>query len=97
MKRGIGIREAYVEVAMTFLVQFIRFRRGVPEAIRTLSVEAADEHAALAHITNRAVSATWPRNTEALRVMDDGGRTVLQWVLPGPAEQEGPSSPQAAQ
>jgi hypothetical protein len=33
---------------MTFLVQFIRFRRGVPEAIRTLPFAVADAANALA-------------------------------------------------
>lgn len=81
---------------MTFLIQFIRFRRGVPEAIRTLPVEAPDGHAALALIRSRVGSGTWPMNTEALHVMDDGGRTVLQWMVPTPAVQQAPS-PEPAQ
>ena len=32
---------------MTFLVQFIRFRRGVPEVIRTLYLAAAEGSSAL--------------------------------------------------
>jgi len=82
---------------MRFLVQFIRFRRGVPEAIRTIRVEADDGEMALAWVKSRVGTSPWPMNTAALRVMDDGGRTVAQWVLPGPAEQETAPAPQAAQ
>jgi hypothetical protein len=83
---------------MTFLIQFIRFRRGVREVIRTLPVEAADGGAALARvrIRNRVGTDTWPMNTDALRVMDDGGRTVLDWTVPAPAVQQPLSSPQTA-
>ena len=76
---------------MRFLIQFIRFRRGVPEAIRTLPVEAADAHAALTRVTNRVGMGTWPMNTEAFRVMDDGGRTVLQRMVPGGDGEQTPS------
>ena len=66
---------------MTFLVQFIRFRRGVPEVIRTLTLAAADASAALAR-AKRLVVGSWPSRTEALRVMDDGGRTLINWIVP---------------
>ena len=67
---------------MRFFVQFIRFRRGVPEAIRTIPIDADHCEAALARVSARSGTGTWPMNTEALRVMDDGGRTVLQWMVP---------------
>lgn len=69
---------------MTFLVQFIRFRRGAPEVVRTLPVAAQDERAALERVKDRAGRGSWPMNTDALRVMDSGGRTRLDWVVPLP-------------
>jgi hypothetical protein len=46
------------EVAMTFLVQFKRFRRGVPEIIGTLPIAAVDGAAALAFARTLAGSDT---------------------------------------
>jgi hypothetical protein len=82
---------------MTFLIQFIRFRRGVREVIRTLPVEAADAGAALARVRNRVGTSTWPMNTDALRVMDDRGRTMLDWMVLAPAVQQFLSLPPSAQ
>jgi hypothetical protein len=70
------------EVAVTFLVQFKRIRRGVPEVIRTLSLATVDGAAALAFARSLAGTRHWPARTDALRVMDDGGRTVLDWTVP---------------
>jgi hypothetical protein len=67
---------------MTFLVQFKRFRRGVPEVIRTLSFSTPDGAATLAFARSLAGTRHWPARTDALRVMDDGGRTVLDWAVP---------------
>jgi hypothetical protein len=67
---------------MTFLVQFIQFRRGVPEVSRTLQLAATDAMAALARAKGRLGAGAWPRRTDALRVMDDGGRTLIDWVVP---------------
>ena len=67
---------------MTFLVQFKRFRRGVPEVIGTLPIAAADGAAALAFARSLAGMRRWPTRTDALRVMDDGGRTLLDWTVP---------------
>jgi hypothetical protein len=78
---------------MRYFVQFIRFRRGVPEPIRTIPVQAEDEEAVLARVRSRVGTGTWPMNTDALRVMDNGGRTVLQWAMP-PAEQQTVPSPE---
>ena len=83
-------------MTMRFVVQFNRFRRGVPEAIRTIQIDADDSEAALTQVKGRVGTGTWPMNTEALRVLDEGGRTVLQWKVPGPAEQEAASSPDTA-
>lgn len=67
---------------MRFLVQFKRFRRGVPEVIGTLPIAAADGAAALAFARSLAGMRRWPTRTDALRVMDDGGRTLLDWNVP---------------
>jgi hypothetical protein len=72
---------------MNFLVQFIRFRRGVPEAIRTLPFAAADAANALARAKGLIDRGSYPIRTEALRVMDDGGRTLIDWTVPIAAEQ----------
>src|SRR5215207_8806538 len=60
------------EAVVTFLVQFKRFRRGVPEVIRTLSLSTIDGAAALAFTRSLAGTRHWPARTDALRVMDDG-------------------------
>ena len=80
---------------MIFLVQFVRFRRGVPEVVRTLRVEARDGPAALAHTKRLAATRSWPMRTEAIRVMDDGGRTLIDWNVPVPAARPTPSWHQA--
>ena len=67
---------------MTFVVQFKRFRRGVPEVIRTLPVAAIDGAAALAYAKSLIGTRHWPGQTDALRVMDDRGRTLLDWTVP---------------
>jgi hypothetical protein len=68
---------------MTFLLQFIRIRHGVRVVTRTVTVEARDSNAALARATSWiATSHLWPVNTDALRLMDDGGRTLLDWSMP---------------
>ena len=67
---------------MTFLVQFKRYRRGVLEVIGTQPVVAADGAAALAFVQSPAGMRRWPARTDALRVMDDGGRTLLDWTVP---------------
>ena len=76
---------------MTFLVQFIRFRRGVPEVVRTQPIAAEDGAAALDRVKGRVGMGSWPMHTDALRLMDYGGRTVLNWIVPVPAGQP-PSS-----
>lgn len=78
---------------MRFLVQFKRFRRGVPEVIGTLPIAAADGAAALAFARSLAGMRRWPTRTDALRVMDDGGRTLLDWTVPVAAAQPVTSSP----
>ncbi len=80
---------------MQFHVQFVRFKRGEPEVIRTLSLEAADGCAALARVTDRTGVGTWPMNTAALRVMDHSGRTVLDWMVPSPSGEPLPAPFQA--
>ena len=65
---------------MTFLIQFKRFRHGVPEVIGTLPIAAADGAAALAFARSVAGMRRWPSRTDALRVMDDGGRMLLDWT-----------------
>ena len=67
---------------MTFVVQFKRFRRGVPEVIRTLPITASDGAAALAYAKSLVGTRHWPGQTDALRVMDDRGRTLIDWTVP---------------
>ena len=75
--------ERYVEeVDVTYMVQFRRLRRGVSEVIRTLFFETVDGAAALASAQSLAGTRHWPVRTDALRVMDDGGRTLLDWTVP---------------
>ena len=71
---------------MTFIVQFFRFRRGVPEVIRTLNLAAENAPAALAG-AKRVVAGSGPSRTEAIRVMDEGGRTLIDWTIPVPTAQ----------
>jgi len=72
----------FEEGVMTYMVQFRRLRRGVPEVIRTLPFETVDGAAALASAKSLAGTRHWPVRTDALRVMDDGGRTLLDWAVP---------------
>ena len=81
---------------MTFLVQFIRFRRGVPEVIRTLQLAAADGSSALARAKSLVGTASWPMRTDSLRVMDDGGRTLINWIVPVAPAQSSPYLPETA-
>jgi hypothetical protein len=67
---------------VTFLVQFLRIRRGVPEVVLTLCIDGTDGPAALARAKGLLGTRSWPSRTDALRVMDDGGRTVIDWLLP---------------
>ena len=78
---------------MTFLIQFKRFRRGVPEVIGTLPIAAADGAAALAFARSVAGMRRWPSRTDALRVMDDGGRTLLDWTVPVAPRSRSPPQP----
>ena len=64
---------------MTFLVQFVRGARVV---IRTAPVEAEDARTALSRAVSCIGTSRWPVNSEAVRVMDDGGRTLLDWSMP---------------
>jgi hypothetical protein len=75
------------EVVMTFLVQFRRLRRGVPEVIRTMHLTTVDSAAALAYAQNLVGTRRWPVRTDALRVMDDGGRTLIDWTVPAATAQ----------
>jgi hypothetical protein len=67
---------------MVFLAQFRRFRRGVPEVVRTIPIAAANGSAALTRARSFAGTRFWPPRTDALRVTDDGGRTLIDWVVP---------------
>lgn len=67
---------------MAFLVQFKRLRRGVPQVIRTLPFDSPDQAAALADAKGLAGTRHWPVLTDALRVMDEGGHTLLEWTVP---------------
>ncbi len=67
---------------MKFLVQFKRYRRGVLEVIGTLPIAATDGAAALGAAQSPSGMRRWPPRTDALRVMDEGGRTLLDWTVP---------------
>jgi hypothetical protein len=67
---------------VTYMIQFRRLRRGIPEVIRTLSFDAVDGAAALASAQSLAGTRHWPVRADSLRVMDDHGRTLLDWVVP---------------
>jgi hypothetical protein len=72
---------------MMFIVQFKRLRRGVPEVIREFHVPSVDGAAALAAAQGIIGTRHWPVRTDALRVMDDGGRTLLDWTVPAGIQQ----------
>jgi len=78
---------------MKFLVQFKRYRRGVSEVIGTLPIAATDGAAALTFAQSLAGMRRWPPRTDALRVIDDGGRTLLDWTVPAAIAQSVTSSP----
>src|SRR5688572_28537835 len=67
-----------------FLVQFIRFHRGAPEVTRTLSLNAANSTTVLERAKTLVGKGSWPARTDALRVMDQGGRTQIKWDVPPP-------------
>ena len=67
---------------MSFLVQFLRFRRGVPEVVRTLHFQIGNSEEALQAAKARMRAGGWPARTDALRVMDAGGRTLIDWLAP---------------
>jgi hypothetical protein len=67
---------------MNFLVQFRRIRRGVSEVVRTVPVSTPDASAALARARSMAGTRFWPARTDALRVMSDGGHTLIDWIVP---------------
>ena len=75
------------------LIQFVRIRRGVRVVIRTVAVEAEDSRAALAWTRGLLGTRRWPMNTDAVRVMDDGGRTLLDWSMPSAGRQPVAPSP----
>jgi len=66
---------------MIFHFQFIRFRRGVPEVISQRRCEALGERAALARAKTLVGTSDWPSRAEAVRVLDDGGRTMSDWRI----------------
>ena len=66
----------------TFLVQFLAFRRGIPEVSRALYLSAADGMAALEQAKGRVGMGVWPRRTDALRVLDHSGRIIIDWIVP---------------
>jgi hypothetical protein len=63
------------------------YRRGVPELIGTLPIAAKDGAAALAFARSLAGMRHWPTRTDALRVMNEGGRTLFDWTLPAATAQ----------
>jgi len=66
---------------MIFILQFVRFRRGVPEVIGQRRCEAADDTAALGRAKTLVGTSDWPSIAEAVRVLDDGGRRLSDWRI----------------
>jgi len=75
------------EFAMTFMIQFLRFRRGVLEVVHTLYIDAADGSAALARAQNVVGPSSWPMRIDAMRVFDRSGRKLMNWMVPIEAAQ----------
>jgi len=67
---------------MAFLVQFRRLHRGAIQVIRTLPFNGPDENAALASAKGLARTRHWPILTDSSRVMDESGRTLVDWTIP---------------
>ena len=80
---------------MDFLVQFRRARRGVPEVVHTIPVAANDGLAALTRARTLVGTRFWPPRTDSLRVMDDSGRTLIDWAVSTMTVEPAPSSPAA--
>ena len=72
-------------VPSAYLVQFVRFRRGAREITRTLNLPADDAAGALHRAKTFLARGNWPARTDALRVMDHGGRTLIDWDVPPPS------------
>ena len=70
--------------AASFLVQFLRFRRGVPEVVRALYLQATSSTEALETAKMRIGAGSWPVRIGALRVMDDRGQALINWLVPKP-------------
>ena len=60
---------------MQFSIQFVRFRRGVPEPIRTVPCHATDAQAAL----EDGRKFRPPPQADGIRVLDSRGRCLKQW------------------
>ena len=60
---------------MQYVIQFVRFRRELPEVIRTSRCEAGDPQAAL----EQGKADRLPPRAEGLRVLDERGQCVGQW------------------
>jgi len=60
---------------MQYTIQFVRFRRELPEVIRSSRYEAANPDAAL----ELGKADRLPPRVEGLRVLDERGRCVRQW------------------
>ncbi len=69
---------------MKFLVQFVGFRRGVPEVIGATPLSAPVPETVQSTVKRLPGTAHWPFGTEAVRVLDEGGRTLAQWRLQDP-------------
>jgi hypothetical protein len=66
---------------MIFILQFVRFRRGVPEVIGERRCEAPNHTAALARAKGLVGTSDWSSTAEAVRGLDDGGRRTADWRI----------------
>ena len=60
---------------MQYTIQVVRFRRELPEVIRTSRCDAVNPEAAL----EQGKADRLPPRAEGLRVLDERGRCVRQW------------------
>ena len=64
---------------MIFTLQFVRFRRGVPEVISERRCDAPDKTAALTRARSLVGTSDWP--SRAVRILDADGRKISDWRI----------------
>jgi hypothetical protein len=72
--------ESFLEEDSMALMQFLRLRRGVSEVVHTVDFDG-DASAARAEGTRLVGRGRWPARADALRAVDDCGRTLMKWDI----------------